>query len=120
MRSLFSIVALIALMLIGLGELTMAWDFHDEPSSDQLSYSAGEFCGTNPPPSISCPQTRLDECHCYLSDEQDFTAPSVIEAPRRDSTLAKVKPRVAVTLPEFECHQRPLPAAKSLLQRPPQ
>ena len=118
MRTLSSIAFLVVMLIMTTGHMAAASESAPAPSG-QPAISADEFCGKTPPASISCPETRLSTCECYLADDLEPASSPMAEAPRRSSDAPEYKAAVLKELPDYVCHQSPLAAHRLFLERPP-
>ncbi|MCA9780457.1 MAG: hypothetical protein KC800_27220 [Candidatus Eremiobacteraeota bacterium] len=119
MRTLSSIAFLIVLMVVTTGHMAAASEALSPSAELQTTIAPDDFCGKTPPASISCPETGLSECRCYLGDDNDSAEPPVAEAPTRSTKAPENKARVQHILQDFVCVQSPSPEHQLSLERPP-
>ncbi|MCA9777072.1 MAG: hypothetical protein KC800_10160 [Candidatus Eremiobacteraeota bacterium] len=121
MRSLVAIIFLLAVMLVTSGTAASALEVDAPAPASAATTISEDFCGKLPPATISCPQTGLNQCQCYLAPDHDTAGPPAVEAPRRRSIAPKPKKRrVLAVLPDFQYAQPISTTLRSSLERPPQ
>lgn len=118
MRTIAPIITLL-LLLIGLANSPAAVAEASAGSTAPVAIEVDDFCGTPPPVSVSCPETGLNECRCYLSSSQTTVEFLTFEPPSAPTKASKPTRAVNV-LPPTAPPEMSGRLLADLIERPPQ
>jgi hypothetical protein len=109
---------LLVFLLLGLNSPSVAAPLSTDKPVVVTAAGPDDFCGNAPPASVSCPQTGLNECKCYLSSTQGSTESETFEE-TKSSPKPPTRGKTAVILTETPYAGPVIYSIPSLLERPP-